>query len=53
MIADTPHTVCGGDVLFVSAEKQHRLVAFTDDLTTWAIFWGSEGANPHESSTPE
>jgi mannose-6-phosphate isomerase-like protein (cupin superfamily) len=32
-----------GSVLFVPAEKQHRFVEFTDDLVTWAIFWGPEG----------
>jgi mannose-6-phosphate isomerase-like protein (cupin superfamily) len=43
MIADTPYTFCEGDVLFVPAEKQHRFVDFTDDLTTWAVFWGPKG----------
>ena len=43
MIADTPHTFCEGDVLFVPAETQHRFVHFTDDLITWAIFYGPEG----------
>jgi mannose-6-phosphate isomerase-like protein (cupin superfamily) len=39
MIADKPHAFGEGDVLFVPAEVQHRFVDFTDDLTTWAIFW--------------
>jgi mannose-6-phosphate isomerase-like protein (cupin superfamily) len=43
MIANQPHAFAEGDVLFVPAEKQHRFVDFTDDLTTWAIFWGPEG----------
>jgi len=43
IIADMPHTFCEGDVLFVPAEKQHRFVDFTDDLITWAIFWGPKG----------
>lgn len=40
MIAGTPHSFCEGDVLFVPAQVQHRFVDFTEDLTTWAIFWG-------------
>jgi mannose-6-phosphate isomerase-like protein (cupin superfamily) len=43
MIEGTPHMFCEGDVLFVPAEKQHRFVDFTDDLITWAIFWGPKG----------
>jgi mannose-6-phosphate isomerase-like protein (cupin superfamily) len=43
MIADEPHIFGEGDVLFVPAEKQHRFVDFTEDLVTWAIFWGPEG----------
>ena len=43
MIADAPHSFCKGDVLFVPAETQHRFVDFTQDLITWAIFWGPPG----------
>ena len=43
MIGDVPHAFGAGDVLFVPAETQHRFVDFTDDLTTWAIFWGPKG----------
>ncbi|MES2392458.1 MAG: cupin domain-containing protein [Acidobacteriota bacterium] len=32
-----------GDVLFVAAGKFHRFVEFTEDLVTWAVFWGPEG----------
>jgi mannose-6-phosphate isomerase-like protein (cupin superfamily) len=32
-----------GDVLFVPAEKRHRFVEFSEDLITWAIFWGPVG----------
>jgi mannose-6-phosphate isomerase-like protein (cupin superfamily) len=31
-----------GDVLFVPADKVHRFVDFSDDLMTWAVFWGPE-----------
>jgi mannose-6-phosphate isomerase-like protein (cupin superfamily) len=43
VIADKPHRFGKGDVLFVPAKTQHRFVDFTDDLITWAIFWGPEG----------
>ena len=29
-----------GDVLFVAASKVHRFEEFSEDLTTWAVFWG-------------
>lgn len=32
-----------GDVLFVPAGVEHRFEDFTDDLATWAIFWGPQG----------
>ncbi len=32
-----------GDVLFVSANVEHRFVDFTDDLAVWVIFYGPEG----------
>jgi mannose-6-phosphate isomerase-like protein (cupin superfamily) len=32
-----------GDVLFVAAGKVHRFVEFTEDVVTWAVFWGPEG----------
>ncbi len=50
LVAHKPHTFREGDVLFVSAETHHRFVDFTDDLVTWAIFWGPQGG---ESATKE
>ncbi|MGN6374262.1 MAG: cupin domain-containing protein [Sphingomonas sp.] len=32
-----------GDVLFVEAGAVHRFEDFSDDFTTWVIFWGPEG----------
>jgi mannose-6-phosphate isomerase-like protein (cupin superfamily) len=32
-----------GDVLFVPAGKDHHFESFTQDLVTWAIFWGPSG----------
>lgn len=31
------------DVLFVEAGIEHRFENFTDDFSTWVIFWGPEG----------
>lgn len=46
LIAEIPHTFSEGDVLFVPAETQHRFEYFTNDLITWAIFWGPHGGEP-------
>jgi mannose-6-phosphate isomerase-like protein (cupin superfamily) len=43
LIRDRPHAFGEGDVLFVPASTEHRFVDFTDDLITWAIFWGPPG----------
>ena len=43
MIEDIPYPFTEGDVLFVPAKKQHRFAEFTQDLITWAVFWGSQG----------
>jgi mannose-6-phosphate isomerase-like protein (cupin superfamily) len=32
-----------GEVLFVPAGTEHRFVDFTDDFTTWVIFYGPTG----------
>lgn len=32
-----------GDVLFVPAGIEHRFEQFTDDFSTWVIFYGPEG----------
>ncbi|HHG85074.1 MAG TPA: cupin domain-containing protein [Bacteroidetes bacterium] len=32
-----------GDFLFVKAGKEHRFLDFTDDFSTWVIFYGPEG----------
>jgi mannose-6-phosphate isomerase-like protein (cupin superfamily) len=43
LIEDTPVPFTQGDVLFVPARRQHRFVDFSQDLVTWAIFWGPPG----------
>ena len=43
MIEDTPFPFVEGDVLFVAATKRHRFSEFSQDLITWAVFWGPPG----------
>lgn len=31
------------DVIFVEAGSEHRFEDFTDDFSTWVIFWGAQG----------
>jgi len=53
LIADTPHDFSEGAALFVPAETPHRFTDFTDDLITWAIFWGPAGGEAsHKEHTP-
>jgi mannose-6-phosphate isomerase-like protein (cupin superfamily) len=39
----TRHPFVPGDVLFVPANKAHRFEEFSQDLATWAVFWGPQG----------
>ena len=32
-----------GDVLFVAAGIEHRFADFSDDFSTWVVFYGPEG----------
>lgn len=32
-----------GDLLFVKAGKEHRFENFTEDFSTWVIFYGPKG----------
>jgi mannose-6-phosphate isomerase-like protein (cupin superfamily) len=32
-----------GDVLFAAAGAEHRFLDFTEDFSTWVIFYGPEG----------
>mgnify|MGYP000542093037 CR=1 FL=1 len=32
-----------GDLLFVAAGKEHRFEDFSDDFSTWVIFYGAKG----------
>jgi len=35
-----------GDVLFVAAGTVHRFEDFSDDFSTWVLFYGPEGGEP-------
>ncbi len=37
------HKFKSGDVLFVPAGKNHRFENFSEDIITWAVFWGPKG----------
>lgn len=37
------------DAIFVEAGAEHRFENFSDDFSTWVIFWGPEGG---EAGTP-
>lgn len=32
-----------GTLLFVPAAMEHRFLDFTEDFSTWVVFWGPEG----------
>jgi len=41
------------DVLFVEAGAEHRFEDFSDDFSTWVIFWGPEGGEIPEITVPD
>jgi mannose-6-phosphate isomerase-like protein (cupin superfamily) len=43
LVEDKVFTFKPGDVLFVPAGKEHRFQNFSDDIITWAVFWGPKG----------
>jgi mannose-6-phosphate isomerase-like protein (cupin superfamily) len=43
VVEDQPHSFVAGDLLFVPASKAHRFEQFSEDLATWAVFWGPPG----------
>jgi len=40
-----------GDFLFVPAGVEHRFIDFTDDFSTWVIFYGPKGGESLEISS--
>ncbi len=43
LCAGEKQSFAAGDVLFVPARVEHRFVNFTDDFSTWVLFYGPEG----------
>jgi mannose-6-phosphate isomerase-like protein (cupin superfamily) len=43
LVEGTRHPFAAGDALFVAANKVHRFEEFSQDLATWAVFWGPQG----------
>jgi mannose-6-phosphate isomerase-like protein (cupin superfamily) len=43
LVEGTRHPFVAGDALFVPANKVHRFEEFSQDLATWAVFWGPQG----------
>ena len=50
IIGDKGHPFGVGDVLFVPATVTHRFSDFTQDLVTWAVFWGPKGGEGNLTS---
>jgi mannose-6-phosphate isomerase-like protein (cupin superfamily) len=40
LVEGTRHPFVPGDVLFAPANTAHRFEEFSQDLVTWAVFWG-------------
>ena len=41
-----------GDLIFVPAGVVHRFEDFTDDFSTWVLFYGPEGGEQPRSAAP-
>lgn len=52
-VEDIRHPFIAQDVLFVPANKRHRFETFSEDLVTWAIFWGPQGGEKDEANRPK
>ena len=53
VVGEQRSTFGAGDVLFVRANDRHHFEDFSDDLATWAVFWGPPGGEapvPAEAS---
>ena len=40
---DIKHPFSVGDVIFVKARVEHRFINFSEDFSTWVMFYGPEG----------
>jgi mannose-6-phosphate isomerase-like protein (cupin superfamily) len=43
LCGDLRHPFAAGDLLFVAAGMSHRFEDFTDDFSTWVLFYGPHG----------
>jgi mannose-6-phosphate isomerase-like protein (cupin superfamily) len=43
LVEHEPLPFVTGDLLFVPANTVHRFTQFSEDLITWAVFWGPSG----------
>jgi mannose-6-phosphate isomerase-like protein (cupin superfamily) len=43
LIADTRHSFAPGMAFFVPAGVEHRFENFSEDFSTWVVFWGVLG----------
>ena len=46
MLEDEEFPFAEGDVIFVPAQAEHRFSSFSDDFSTWVIFFGPEKTAP-------
>ena len=42
-IGEVDHPLEAGSVAFVAAGEDHRFEQFSDDFSTWVVFWGPAG----------
>lgn len=47
VIAGERHVFAAGACFFVPAGVEHRFVDFSEDFSTWVVFWGPEGGEKH------
>ena len=43
VVENVRHACSAGDAFFISAGVEHRFERFSDDFTTWVVFWGPQG----------
>ena len=43
VVEEERYPFTAGEALFVAANKRHRFENFSNNLVTWAIFWGPQG----------
>src|SRR5690606_6494538 len=48
ILEDQKYEFQTGDLFFVAAGKEHRFEDFTDDFSTWVIFYGPIGGESNQ-----